>query len=152
MAGTPLAHLVLHPATAHDFAFCEHLSRTNMAGYRAARGIAWDPARFRASWAEFENLMILAGDDAVGLLRLLPEGEALGLRDLQVMPARQRHGIGGWAVRQAQAITRQRGHPRLQLRVYADNPARRLYARLGFTIEAETDGTLHMAWSPPRVA
>src|SRR5690606_39773132 len=68
--------------------------------------------------------MILAGDDPVGLLRLLPEGEALGLRDLQVVPSRQGKGIGGWAVRQAQALAFQRGHPRLQLRVYADNPAR----------------------------
>lgn len=140
----------LHLAAAHDFAFCEHLSRTNMAGYFAARGIAWVPQRFRASWMEFENLMILAGDDPVGLLRLLPEDEALGLRDLQVVPSRQGKGIGGWAVRQAQGLAVQRGHPRLQLRVYADNPARRLYARLGFTIEAEIAGTLHMAWSPPR--
>ena len=142
--------LRLRAAIPTDFAFCEHLSRSNMAGYRAARGIAWDPARFRASWAEFENLMILAVDDRVGLLRLLPEGEALGLRDLQVMPSRQGKGIGGWAVRQAQALAVQGGHPRLQLRVYADNPARRLYARLGFTVESDTDGTLHMAWSPPR--
>lgn len=145
-------HLSLRPATAHDFAFCEHLSRSNMAGYHAARGIVWDPQRFRASWAEFENLMIMAGDDAAGLLRLLPEGEALGLRDLQVVPSRQGQGIGGWAVRQAQAIALQRGHPRLQLRVYAENPARKLYARLGFVLEAEVGDTLHLAWSPSRVA
>lgn len=137
-------------ADGRDFAFCEQLSRSNMAPYRAARGIAWNPQRFRASWAKFENLIVLAGDEAVGLLRLLPEGEALGLRDLQVVPARQGQGIGGWAVRQAQGLAVQRGHPRLQLRVYADNPARRLYARLGFTVEVESDGTLHMAWSPPR--
>ncbi|WP_132999252.1 GNAT family N-acetyltransferase [Luteimonas arsenica] len=144
--------LRLRPATAHDLAFCEHLSRTNMAGYRAARGTAWDPERFRASWAEFENLMILAGDEAVGILRLLPEGEALGLRDLQVVPGRHRQGIGGWAVRQAQAIALQRGHPRLQLRVYAENPARALYTRLGFVVEAEAGDTFHLAWSPSRVA
>ena len=66
--------------------------------------------------------------------------------------SRQGQGIGGWALRQAQALAVQRGHPRLQLRVYADNPARRLYARLGFTVESEADGTLHMAWSPPRSA
>ncbi|NLA67961.1 MAG: GNAT family N-acetyltransferase [Gammaproteobacteria bacterium] len=140
--------LRLQSATAHDFAFCEHLSRTNMAGYLAARGIAWDPARFRASCAEFENLMIVAGDEAIGLLRLLPEGEALDLRDLQIVPARQRQGIGGWAVRQAQAIALQRGHRRLQLRVYAENPARALYARMGFVDEAEAEGTLHMVWRP----
>lgn len=144
--------LRLFSATPEDFAFCEHLSRTNMAGYLAARGIAWDPQRFRASWVEFENLMILAGGEAVGVLRLFPEGEALGLRDLQVVPGRQRQGIGGWAVRQAQAIALQRGHPRLQLRVYAENPARALYTRLGFVVKAEAGGTLHMAWSPSRVA
>lgn len=146
----PVTNLALRPATPNDFAFSEHLSRSNMAAYLAPRGIAWDPERFRASWTEFENLMILAGDDAVGLLRLLPEGGALGLRDLQVMPARQRQGIGGWAVRQAQAIARQRGHPRLQLRVYAENPARALYARLGFAEGAVIDGTLHMAWVASR--
>ena len=91
----------LRPATALDFAFCEQLSSSNMAAYRAARGIARDPQRFRASWAEFETFVSLPGDDAVGLLRLLPEGEALGLRDLQVVPARQLQGIGGWALRQA---------------------------------------------------
>lgn len=147
---TPM-NLRLSSATPEDFAFCEHLSRSNMAGYRAARGIAWDPQRFRASWAEFENRMILAGDDAVGVLRLLPEGEALGLRDLQVVPARQRQGIGGWAVREAQAIALQRGHSRLQLRVYAENPAQALYTRLGFVVEAEAGDTLYMAWSPSRV-
>lgn len=144
--------LRLRSATTEHFAFCEHLGRSNMSGYLAARGIAWDPQRFRASWAEFENFMILAGDEAVGILRLLPEGEALGLRDLQVVPGRQRRGIGGWAVRQAQTIALQRGHPRLQLRVYAENPARALYTRLGFVVESEAGDTLHMAWSPPRMA
>ncbi|WP_281287425.1 GNAT family N-acetyltransferase [Luteimonas granuli] len=62
----------------------------------------------------------------------------------------QRQGIGAWAVRQARAIARQRGHPRLQLRVYAENPARALYARLGFAEEAVIDGTLHMAWVASR--
>ncbi len=138
----------LAPATADDLAFCEHLNRTNMVGYLAARGIAWDPERFRASWAEFENLLIVAGGAPIGLLRLLPEGGALGLRDLQVAPAHQRRGVGGWAVRQAQAITLQRGHPRLRLRVYAENPARMLYARMGFVVEAEADGKVHMAWDP----
>ena len=138
----------LRPATAHDFAFCEHLSRSNMAGYRAARGIAWDPARFGASWTAFENLMIVAGDEAIGLLRLLPEGEALGLRDLQIVPAHQQQGVGGWAVRQAQTIALQRAHLGLLLRVYQENPARALYIRLGFVVEAEAEGTLHMAWRP----
>lgn len=139
----------LRSATADDFAFCEQLSRSNMAGYQAARGIAWDPERFRASWAELENLLIVDDDDRVGLLRLLPEDDALGLRDLQVVPERQRRGIGEWAVRQAQALAGARGYGRLQLRVYEENPARALYSRLGFEPVAVVDGTVHMAWAVP---
>jgi GNAT superfamily N-acetyltransferase len=148
MAEAFMGSLSVRPATAHDVAFCEHLSRTNMAGYLATRGIAWDPVRFRTSWVEFENLMIVAGESPIGLLRLLPEGEVLGLRDLQIVPVHHRRGLGGWAVRQAQAVALQRGHPGVRLRVYAENRARALYARLGFVVEAEAEGTLHMAWAP----
>src|SRR5690554_8166891 len=116
-----------------------------MAGYRAVRGIAWNPARFRASWAQFENLVIRADGDTVGLLRLLPEGDALGLRDLQVMAERQRRGIGSWAVRQVQDIAARRGFRLLRLRVYRENPARVMYARLRFSVDSVVDGTIHLS-------
>ena len=103
-----------------------------MGGYLDSRGIVWDPDRFLASWLEFENLLIIAESDIVGLLRLVPEQDALGLRDLQVLPQRQGQGIGTLEVRQAQAITVSRDLLRLQLRVYEENPARALYALLGF--------------------
>jgi hypothetical protein len=51
-------NLSLRPATGADLNFSETLSRDNMRGYRAAQGIDWDPERYRASWAEFENLVI----------------------------------------------------------------------------------------------
>jgi GNAT superfamily N-acetyltransferase len=142
--------LMLRPAGAADRAFCEALNRRNMGGYLAARAIAWDPDRFLASWSAFENLVIQDGSASVGLLRLVPEQDALGLRDLQVLPERQRQGIGTWAVRQAQAMTGSRGHQRLKLRVYEDNPAQALYARLGFRTVSAAAGTLHMAWEVPR--
>ena len=66
--------LALRTADADDFAFCESLSRRNMVAYRAVRGIAWDPGRFRGSWAAFENLLILDGLDMVGPARLLRRG------------------------------------------------------------------------------
>ena len=54
----------------------------------------------------------------------------------------------GRSLRQAQAIALQRAHPRLLLRVYGENPARALYIRLGFVVESEAEGLLHMAWRP----
>ncbi|MGY0561173.1 GNAT family N-acetyltransferase [Luteimonas sp. A277] len=137
--------LTLRPATDSDFAFCESLSCANMAVYHRSRGIDWDKQRFQASWLEFENLMVLADGEVVGLLRVLPEGEALAIRDLQLLPAWQGRGIGRWAVEQAKALAAERGFHRLVLRVYTDNPARNLYLRLGFVVEDLVNGTLHMS-------
>lgn len=139
----------LRPANDQDLAFCELLNRRNMTGYLDARGIQWDPARFAASWVEFENLMILKESTVVGRLRLVAEHDALGLRDLQILPEYQRQGIGSWAIRQARTIAASRGFRRVQLRVYEENPASALYARLGFKAESVVCGTVHLAWEPP---
>jgi GNAT superfamily N-acetyltransferase len=139
----------LRPATQEEYAFCESLSRRNMGDYLAARKVLWDPDRFLASWATFENLVIAVDSRVVGLLRLAPEEGALGLRDLQIVPEYQGRGIGAWAVRQAQSIAASRGFRRLQLRVYEDNPAKALYARSGFRVESVVDGAIHMACDLP---
>ena len=141
--------LLLRPAEENDLAFCESLNRGNMSRYLADRAIAWDPDRFLRSWADFENLIIQLDGQDIGLLRLTPEQQGLGLRDLQVLPAHQNRGIGSWAVRQAKVIAASRGFQRLQLRVYDDNPAKRLYARMGFQAELEAAGTVHMVYELP---
>lgn len=141
--------LSIRPAADEERAFCEALNRLNMGAYLTKRDITWDPNRFLASWLEFENLLILADSDVVGLLRLAPERDALGLRDLQVIPGRQGEGVGTWAVQQAQAIAAHRGFLRLRLRVYKENPAVALYTRLGFETESVAGGTVHMVWAAP---
>ncbi len=93
--------LSLRPAVEQDLAFCESLNHGNMSEYLGARGISWDSDRFLASWAEFENLVIQLDAQDVGLLRLAAEQSGLGLRDLQILPMHQNHGIGSWAVCQA---------------------------------------------------
>lgn len=140
----------LRPATDADFAFCEALNRTNMAPYLLARGIAWDPARYRAYWLQFENLLIDVDGDVIGVLRLLDIDGALEIRDLQLLPACCNRGIGSWAIREAARIAVARRLPELRLRVYEDNPARRLYARHGFVATAtDADGKVHMACRLP---
>jgi ribosomal protein S18 acetylase RimI-like enzyme len=141
--------LSLQPADDQALAFCESLNRRNMAGYLAARGTSWDSSRFLASWVEFENLMILAESQVVGFLRLVPGQDALEIRDLQIVLEHQGQGIGSWAVQQAQSIAASRGYRRLQLRVYEENPAKALYARLGFKAESVVGGSVHMACGLP---
>jgi len=138
--------LELRPAGEADRDFCEALTRGNMAAYREARGIAWEPARFAASWTVFERQLLVADGRIAGVLMLLQRGDALEIRDLQLLPGCRGQGIGTWALDQAKLDARRRGLATLRLRVYPDNPARRLYARHGFVVEGEIDGLMHMAW------
>ena len=85
----------------------------------------------------------------IGLLRLTPEPDGLGLRDLQILPTYRNKGVGSWALSQAQSIAASRGFQRLQLRVYEDNPAKRLYERMGFDTDFVAAGTVHMAYELP---
>lgn len=137
--------LALRPATDDQRAFCEALTRGNLSTYLASRGTRWQPGRYRASWDRFENLVIVADDRPAGLLRLCADGPALEIRDLQVVPACQGRGIGGWAVQEVKSLAAQRGFALIRLRVFEENPARALYARLGFLEEAVARGKVHMA-------
>ncbi|GAB3376909.1 hypothetical protein GCM10027431_32190 [Lysobacter rhizosphaerae] len=145
----PRPELSLRPALEADFGFCESLTRANMASYLAARGIPWDPQRHLASWAQFENLVISADGSPAGILRLLQVEGALEIRDLQVLAPLTGQGIGAWAIEQAKGLAMHRGLPELRLRVYVENPARRLYARLGFRCVANDNGVMHLSCSLP---
>ena len=145
----PRPELSLRPALDADFGFCESLTRANMASYRTARGIPWDPQRHAASWAQFENLVISADGSPVGILRLLQVEGALEIRDLQVLAPLTGQGIGTWAIEQAKRLAMHRGLPELRLRVYIENPARRLYSRLGFRCMASDDGVMHLSCRLP---
>ena len=134
----------LRPATDADRAFCEARSRGNMAHYRDARGIVWDPARFVASWAEFENHIIVVDGVNVGTLRLLAVDDALEIRDLQLLPSHQGQGIGSWALETARTMAMARGFGALRLRVFPENPAHRLYSRFGFEAVVTENGVVHM--------
>jgi ribosomal protein S18 acetylase RimI-like enzyme len=141
--------LALQPASPDQLEFCENLTRSNLSAYLAARGTRWDSGRYRASWAEFENLMILADDQVAGVLRLWADAAALEIRDLQVAPTCQRRGIGSWAVQQAKSVAADRGFGLVRLRVFEENPARALYSRLGFASEAIVGGKVNMTCALP---
>src|SRR5690606_31045707 len=81
-----LMQVSLKPAVDSDIAFCEALSRGNMAHYHVARGIEWNTELFVSTWNELENHLLLADGEVAGLLRLLTVDDALDIRDLQVLP------------------------------------------------------------------
>ena len=79
--------------------------------------------------------------------------EGIHLVELQVDPDRRNEGLGGRLLAEVERIARERGAPRLSLTTQIDNPARRLYERSGFHVQAEKrDGRYEaITGSPGRV-
>lgn len=93
-------------------------------------------------------IQVAATGVPVGRVWLAESGTETRLLDISVLPAWRGRGIGAACLTTLQARAGARRVP-LRLHVQTDNPARRLYERLGF-VALEVDG-LHraMQWLPP---
>src|SRR3954452_14213442 len=103
-------------------------------------------------WNAFNNerhpdnrVEIIEADGApVGALHTRVEGDlSLYIDLLEILPQYQSRGIGTDVLSSLCASTAMRGQD-TTLRVHTGSPAQRLYERLGFVVEAETDTHLLM--------
>jgi ribosomal protein S18 acetylase RimI-like enzyme len=92
--------------------------------------------RWRESEAGFREILVAeVGDRLAGTVSLAERADqpgALHLFALDVGPQWRNRGIGGVLVEHVIAEAARRGLRRIYLEVRVDNPARRLYHRLGF--------------------
>jgi ribosomal protein S18 acetylase RimI-like enzyme len=91
--------------------------------------------------------IVLARDEPVGRLILDRGPDEWCVVDIALMPAWRRRGLGH-ALIEAIQTEAARARARVALMVDMSNPARRLYARLGFAVTAETPPNLAMVWQP----
>ena len=63
--------------------------------------------------------------------------EGVHLVELQVDPSYRDQGLGGRLLAEVERVAREQGASSLSLTTQIDNPARRLYERSGFHVEAE---------------
>jgi GNAT superfamily N-acetyltransferase len=125
---------VLRQATMGDFAFAEALTRTNMGGYYERHHLVWRSDLFLGSWKESENFILEEDGIPIGVLRITEEGDSLHIRDVQIAEGHRRHGAGTYLLDVSHRWARERGLRELQLRVFVDNPAARLYLRKGYKL------------------
>lgn len=94
-----------------------------------------------------ENWMIL-GTDGTPIGRLLLDRETNRWRivDIAVLAAHRGRGLGTMVLQQCQQQAAAAG-ARLELQVKPENPARRLYERLGFQVSTSDPLALEMTWS-----
>jgi ribosomal protein S18 acetylase RimI-like enzyme len=144
----------LRPATAADAAF---IFRVRAAGLteHVARIWGWDEAdqarRFAERYRpERYQIVVVDGRD-VGAVSIEHRADEIFLADVELLPEYRGRGLGGAIVGAVVAEAEARGVP-VTLQVFRTNPARRLYERLGFAIEAETETHYRMRTRPPALA
>jgi ribosomal protein S18 acetylase RimI-like enzyme len=91
--------------------------------------------------------IVLVDRTPVGRLFLAREASELRVVDIALLPEFRGAGIGTQLLRRILDEAADRGVA-VCLEVDLGNPARRLYERLGFAIEASTELQLSMRWTP----
>ncbi|QEL10773.1 GNAT family N-acetyltransferase [Kushneria phosphatilytica] len=121
------------PATSEaDARFAQRLVESTMAPYWRARQMVFSKQLFRQQWRRIEKAILVQQGEAVGLIAWDAHEDIHHLRELHLIECWRGRGLGkrtleDWIVRQ-----RSLGARTFRLKVFADNPARRLYERVGF--------------------
>ncbi|MDX1653724.1 MAG: GNAT family N-acetyltransferase [Candidatus Competibacteraceae bacterium] len=103
---------------------------------------------YQAHYPQARYQVILKEEVAIGRLYVAPLDGEIRLMDIALLPPWRGLGIGSALVREV--MEEGRGSGRLvSLHVEADNPARRLYRRLGFVDVGEVGVYRLMHWHPP---
>ena len=142
--------LTLRPLRPIDRAFFRSARRAAFRRYIDAM----TPSEAAADAEKAERLVVelpfqLIEEDGapVGYLCVIPEEDHDLLKEIALDPGAQGRGIGARVVRGVQEGAAARGVG-VRLSVREDNPARRLYERLGFRITRVEPPRIKMEWLP----
>jgi GNAT superfamily N-acetyltransferase len=143
--------VALRPARAEDYGFALALYVETIKPYTIAF-MDWvdevETARFARLWRTDDTQIITLDGIDSGWVEASDDGNEIFLKQLYVVPALQRRGIGTQVMKLLLDRWRTLQRP-VVLGVLKNNPARRLYERLGFVVTGETDMKFMMRREPP---
>lgn len=129
-----------------DLPFLVELRQATMASHEVASGLVRSTEqslqRVHASF-EVAQIILLAGQP-VGVLKVLRHGPEWELLQIQLAPVAQGQGLGSHILRALLSEAKAAGVA-LRLGVLKENPARRLYERLGFAVVREKEYSYEMS-------
>ena len=136
--------VTIRPALQSDFDFLFHLVCITMKDYVAATTV-WDELKEKETFAKYFDfssyqisVVVLDGSD-IGYLKIGRTEKELFLANLHIHPDFQNQGIGSQIIKTLLADAKQQG-VEVSLKVLTVNQgAFRLYKKLGFSIEEETE-------------
>jgi ribosomal protein S18 acetylase RimI-like enzyme len=138
--------VTLRQAEAKHYDFALQLYLPGMRPYMQELNV-WDEqqqrASFAAQWKREEVQIISVDGNDVGWLQVAELPTEIRLQKFFVSPQYQRSGIGSEVLSKLLATWRSTGK-KIVLKVLKNNPARRLYERLGFSVIAEAGVVFRM--------
>jgi len=142
----------LRPATRADCTWVWQLKKLTMRAYVEQTWGVWNDtfqrSHFQANFAPANLEIIVIDGRDVGYLQCERARHEIFLANISVAPDLQNRGLGSAVIRGLQTQAAAARLP-IRLQVLKANPAaRRLYARLGFTVIDETATHIRMLWRP----
>lgn len=108
----------------------------------------WQREYFNRKWdPQTQQIIQVRGQDA-GVLVLHWEPQRILLELIELLPIFQGHGVGTAVIRNLQQEARLQKLPIILTVLKANQPAHRLYTRLGFRVTEEREERYVMAWLP----
>lgn len=135
------ANYQLRPATKADYRYCYLLMKRNMYDLFCRHMGGWVPSKFREGFVLDEISIVMMNGKRAGYLNVKRNAGEIYIQNIQLSPALHGRGIGTSILSKLLA---KHVHKRIGLRVFVDNPAKRLYQRLGFSVVHRKRGILKM--------
>ena len=86
------------------------------------------------------TIILTKGKIRIGFYQLNPKGKTLDITRIFISPRYQDKGIGTYYLKRFEAL----GYKKIELRVWENNPAQRLYKRLGYKRVGKSRHKIHM--------
>lgn len=129
--------------------FARALTRRTMMPYYTHHGLLWRDEDYDAGWSWRENYLLIGADGPLGYISLTQDPRALYIREFHLVDAARGQGQGTAVLADAIDLAAQRRLTAVRLTVFKDNPAQRLYQRLGFAVVGEEGCFWRMECSVP---
>lgn len=140
--------LGIRPASGGDREFLFAVRRAALRAY-VEQTTGWDDAEQRViadkEFGELPYAVVEEDGRPVGYVCVIHERECDFVEEIALLPEAQGRGIGTRLLLDVLEAARQRGVP-VRLSVFLSNPARALYARLGFTVLQVEEPRMAMEW------
>jgi len=135
----------LRSATEDDYEYCYAVTKENMHALFSRHWGGWVDAEFQRGFDPKRIRIVLVGDEPAGFISVESRGDSVYIENVQLSPRIQGRGVGADILLR---VARENGSLPLRLSTFVDNPAKRLYERLGFVVLAQESGTMLMERRP----